>query len=122
MASKGKQKKLDFVKAIHNDYTVIIAKHPRYGWMHHSEEEYIYFLYITRSQKRFVDNRTANVGEYNILCFQIFFSSYENLMNVIEPVLSEYILDNKKLFQIAMLCEELIEPNEDPLHKKASGE
>lgn len=122
MVSKEKQKKLDYVKAIHDDFTIIIAKHPRFRWMHHSEGKHIYFLYITRLQKRFVDNRTANVGEFNILCFQNFYSSFENLMKVIEPVLSEYILDNKKLFQIAMLCEELREPNEDPLHNKASGE
>jgi hypothetical protein len=122
MVSKERQKKLDYVKAIHDNYTIIIAKHPRFSWMHHSEGKYIYFVYITRSQKRFVDNRTAHVADYNILCFQNFYSSFEKLMKVIEPVLSEYILNNTKLFQIAMLCEELRELNEDPLHRNASGE
>jgi len=122
MDSKGKQEELGYVKAIHDDYTIIIAKHPRFKWMHHNEEKFIYFMYITRSQKRFIDNRTAHVGDFNILCFQNFYSSYESLMNVIESILSEYILDNTKLFQVAMLCEDLIEPTEDPLHNKASGE
>ncbi|MCG7314792.1 hypothetical protein MHL30_16855 [Priestia flexa] len=113
MASKGKQKKLDFVKAIHDDYTIIIAKHPSFRWMHHSEEKHIYFLYITRSQKCFVDKNTAHVGEYNILCFQNFYSSFISLMKVIVPILAEYILDNEKLFKVIMLCEELEEPDED---------
>lgn len=122
MVSKDKHKRLDFVKAIHDDYTIIVARHPRFEWVKHSESNFVYFLYITKGQKRFVDKHTAHVGEYNLLCFQNFYSSFESLISVIEPILAEYILDNTKLFEIIMLCDELEEPDEDPLHDKVSGE
>ncbi|WNS75675.1 hypothetical protein RRV45_01095 [Bacillus sp. DTU_2020_1000418_1_SI_GHA_SEK_038] len=122
MVSKERQKKLDYVKAIHNDYTIVIAKHPRFEWVNHSESKFIYFLYITKSQKCFVDKNTAHVGEFNILCFQNFYSSFISLMKVIVPILAEYILDNDELFKIIMLCEELEDPDEEPLHEKDSDE
>ncbi|KAF0822175.1 hypothetical protein V7200_18405 [Cytobacillus firmus] len=117
MVSKERQKKLDYVKAIHNDYTIVIAKHPRFDWINHSESKFIYFLYITKSQKCFVDKNTAHVGEYNILCFQNLYSSFISLMKVIVPILAEYILDNDELFKIIMLCEGLEEPEEDSLQE-----
>lgn len=113
MVSKERQKKLNYVKVIHDDYTIVIAKQPRFEWVNHSESKYIYFLYITKSQKCFVDKSTAHVGEYNILCFQNFYSSFISLMKVIVPILAEYILDNEKLFKVIMLCEELEDSEED---------
>ena len=43
-------------------------------------------------------------------------------MLVIEPILSEYILESEKIFKICMLVQELEYQSEDPLHQEASGE
>ncbi|EMI11395.1 hypothetical protein [Anoxybacillus gonensis] len=112
MLSEGKQKKLrkpDFVKFRHEDYVIVIARQKRFPWMEHTESQYVYYMYITRSQKRFISDTTAQVAEFNILCFCHIYSSFQHLMKVIEPILSEYILDSKKIIEIVMLCEELNE-------------
>lgn len=43
-------------------------------------------------------------------------------MLVIEPILSEYILQSEKIFEICMLVQELEYQSEDPLHQETSGE
>jgi hypothetical protein len=117
---KGKDKQLDYVKAFHDDYVFIFAKHPRFSWMKHTENENVYFVYITRLEKHFVDKKTANVGLFNILCYHQLFFNYHDMMLRLEPILSEYIMDSKKLFKIAMMVQEL-EYHEDTF-EKASGE
>ena len=107
MQNKEKQKRLDFVKYLHDDYTIVIARHPRFSWMVHAESNYIYFLYITRSQNRFVDRETATIAKYNILCFQQVYSSYYMLMKSIYSVLSEYIMDSRKIMELLLLCEKI---------------
>ena len=121
---KGETKKkgTDYVNAFHNDYIITIGRHPRFNWVTHSDKDYMYFLYITRTEKNFVGKNTAHVGKFNILCHQQTFYDYHHLMLVIEPILSEYILESKKIFKICMLVQELEYQSEDPLSNKASGE
>lgn len=118
---KGKDKELECIKAYHNDYVFVVAKHPRFSWVSHTQKEYMYFLYITRLENHFLDKNTANIGKFNILCHQQVFFDYHQMMTVIEPILSEYILDSKTIFKIAMQIQELEYHNEDPL-QQASGE
>ncbi|GLB58653.1 hypothetical protein [Cytobacillus sp. NCCP-133] len=118
---KGKDKQLDYVKTFHDQYVIIIAKHPRFNWVKHTENKDMYFIYITRLEKHFVDKKTAQIGEFNVLCYHNVFFNYHDMMLRLEPILSEYILDSKKIFKIAMLAQELEYHSEDPL-KQASGE
>ncbi|SDG73674.1 hypothetical protein SAMN04489735_100237 [Aneurinibacillus thermoaerophilus] len=109
MLEKKKQKRLDFVKYLNDDYTIVIARHPRFHWMSHTESNYVYFLYITRTQNRFIDEKTAAVARYNILCFQQIYSSYSCLMKSLYAVISEYLLDANKILEVFLLCEKLRE-------------
>mgnify|MGYP001339320867 CR=1 FL=1 len=105
--------KPDFIKMRHDDYVITVARHKRFPWLEHSEHKYVYFLYITRMQKGFVNRDDANTAGFNILCFCQIYSSFYHLMKIIEPVLREYILDSRKIVEIVMLCEELHEAYDD---------
>lgn len=108
-----------YVKGHHEEYSFIISKMPKFTWMKHTDSNYMYFLYISRSVEDFVD-KTKQKEEY--LCFHKVYFDFGELIRGILPVLREYILDNVKLFKLLSLCEQLKEPNEDPLHVTASGE
>lgn len=104
-----KARKTDVIKMRHDDYVITVARHKRFPWLEHSEQKYVYFLYITRMQKRFVNKDDANTAEFSILCFCQMYSSFYHLMKIIEPVLQEYVVDSMKIVEIVMLCEELNE-------------
>jgi len=119
---QGKDKKFDIVKAFHGDYVFIIAKHPRFSWVSHSEEDHMYFVYITRTENRFVDKKTANVAKFNVLCCQQVFYNYHQMMMSLEPILSEYILDSKSIFKICILAQNLEYYLDEEDKQIASGE
>ncbi|MCG6180095.1 hypothetical protein JEG44_04590 [Anoxybacillus sp. LAT_33] len=73
----------------------------------------MYFMYITRLQKRLIGDNTSEVAEFNILCFFGMYNSFSHLIQNVQPILSEYILDSKKIVEIVMLCEELYDNEED---------
>ena len=113
---KKSEKRLDYIKSSNEDYTIVIARHERFHWMAKDSSEYVYFIYITRKQKRFIDKGSALVKEYNVLCFNNMYTSFYNLMISIYPILEEYILDSKKIVEIVMLVEKL-----NDVHVERSG-
>jgi hypothetical protein len=116
MSNKDKQhglRETSFIKFRHDDYMIIIARHSRFAWIQHTDNKYVYFMYITRLQKRFIGDNTSEVAEFNILCFCGMYNSFMHLIQNVQPILSEYILDSKKIVEIVMLCEELYDNDED---------
>ncbi|REJ29251.1 MAG: hypothetical protein C6W56_06395 [Caldibacillus debilis] len=116
MSNKDKQhglRETSFIKFRHDDYMIIIAMHSRFAWIQHTDSKYMYFMYITRLQKRFIGDNTSEVAEFNILCFFGMNNTFSHLIQNVQPILSEYILDSKKIVEIVMLCEELYDNDED---------
>lgn len=107
------EKDVNYVKVFHEDYSFIFAKQPRYKWVKHTVSESVYFIYITRIQKDFVDKKTANVVNNNYLCYSQMFFNYHDMMLRIEPILSEYILDSHTIFDIAINVQKLEYDEED---------
>jgi hypothetical protein len=116
MTNRNKQqgvRETSFIKFRHEDYIIIIARHNRFAWIQHTDSKYVYFMYITRLQKRFIDHNTSEVAEFNILCFCGMYNSFLHLIQNMVPILSEYILDSKKIVEIVMLCEDLYKNDVD---------
>jgi len=101
MKEMNRQRKLDFVKAVEEDIEVIVARHKRFVWLNNVDcDDYVYFIYITRKQLKFVDKKKTKINEYNVLCFNKMYTNYYDLMSSIYPILGEYLLDSKKMVRL----------------------
>ncbi|KUP08450.1 hypothetical protein Q75_02840 [Bacillus coahuilensis p1.1.43] len=108
-----------FVEFRYMEYNILLTRFEKIRVESSSEEaRFLYFIYIFRKENKVV-GKNQDKQTFNIICFNRVYHTYNEFMQNIDAILSEYILDEEELWKCLKLAKKL---NPDYIRKLMNKE
>jgi hypothetical protein len=99
-----------YVEYRHEDYHILFIRFERIECRDNPKTSentrFLYFIYIFRKND-FVDKKSDKREDFNILCFNRVFHTYDELRTNANWIVGEYVLSKQKKFKILQMIQKL---------------
>lgn len=103
-----KTKENEIVEFCHEDFLFMITRFKRINWKEYKGfAQYQYFLYAFDKRLEITDQQNSTTDVFDTIVREIVYPTFENLMQNLDALLSEYILVDDAIFDCLERVEKL---------------